>query len=178
MKISPKRSLSVLSITLLTFFSIDSFAQSSYAPMRGHTAQRKQAMERIHTIKIAYITDKLHLTSEQAANFWPIYYRYEQEIRSTRRQFFQKYHNTNPEVLDESASRQYVDDNLDYQQEMINIKRKYNDEFAKVISEQQLALLYKAERDFKKLLIRQLNEHNRGKDPFNEGYNNKRDDNY
>ena len=46
-------------------------------------AQPGKRMERIHAIKVAYLTDKLQLTSEQSEKFWPIYNRYEEERFAT-----------------------------------------------------------------------------------------------
>ena len=48
-------------------------------------------MKRIHAAKMAYITDRLHVTQEQSANFIPLYNEYEQELRSIRQSFFKKY---------------------------------------------------------------------------------------
>ncbi len=72
--------------------------------------------------------------------------------------FFKKYKGTNPADADDAVSRQFIDDNLDYQQQVIEIKRKYNDRFLKVISPQQLADLFKAEREFKQILMKRLEQ--------------------
>jgi hypothetical protein len=119
---------------------------------------RAHAGERIHAIKVAYVTDRLHFTSDQSSRFWPVYNRYEQDVRSARKQFVEKYAKTSPGQADDATSRQFIDDNLDYQQEVLNIRRKYNDEFLKVLSPQQVMQLYKTEREFNQLLIQQLKE--------------------
>jgi hypothetical protein len=154
-----KQFLTTIVITLL--FCTGTYAQMHRTPMRGprpNHPNRAHAQERIHAIKVAYITDKLHFTSQQSASFWPIYDKYEQEVQETHRQFVEKYAKTNPGFADDNTSRQFIDDNLDYQQEVLNIRRKYNDEFLKVITPQQAAQLYKTEREFKQLLMQQLKE--------------------
>lgn len=116
----------------------------------------KPRFERIHAIKVAYITDKLHFTPQQSAQFWPLYNKYEQEVHNIRRAFFEKYkdeHNG-----DKATARQFIDDDLDYQQDVLDLKRKYKDDFLKIISTEQLADLYRAERDFKLMLLKELNE--------------------
>ena len=120
--------------------------------------QGERPMERIHAAKMAYITDRLRLSSDQTIHFTPIYTEYEQEVRDTRRKYLQKYKGINPDEADDATSRQYIDDNLDLQQELIQIKRKYNDRFLKVISVQQLADLAQAEREFKQILMQRLKE--------------------
>ncbi len=116
-------------------------------------AQPRQKFERIHAIKVAYITDKVQLTSEQAAEFWPVYNRFEDELFSTRRKYIKN-------VDDIETAK----DDLELQQEMLDIRKKYQREFLKIISEQQLNELYIAEREFKKMLLQQLKARRDGGD--------------
>ena len=133
-------------------------------PRRGQM-DRRQGIERIHAAKIAYITNRLHLTAEQSGNFIPLYNEYEAEIRNTRQAFFNKYKGTEDGNAGPETYRQYIDDNLDYQQQVIDIKRKYNDRFLKIISPRQLADLGTAEREFRQILMKQLDK--RGNQRFN-----------
>ncbi len=125
-------------------------------------AQRGRPMERIHAAKVAYLTDRLHLTGDQAAAFVPVYNEYEAEIRATRKSYLLKFRDKNLQDADNATARQYVDDNLDYQEKVIDTKRKYNDRFLKVISAQQLAELYVAEREFKQMLKKRLEQRREG----------------
>lgn len=119
--------------------------------------------ERIHAIKVGYLTDRLHLTASQAATFWPVYDAYEADMKDARKAFRQKYRNGSGIENDTEAGR-FIEDNLDFQEQALAINRRYKDKMLKVISAQQLATLYEAERDFKKLLLQQLRERrgNRG----------------
>ena len=125
-------------------------------------SQNGQGMARIHAAKMAYITDRLQLSTQQSSNFIPLYNDYEKEIKETRQSYFRKYRDTNPAETSDAESLQFIDDNLDYQQAVIEIKRKYNDRFLKIISPQQLTELYKAEREFKQLLLQRLKQRNGG----------------
>ncbi|MCD6011002.1 MAG: hypothetical protein K0Q79_864 [Flavipsychrobacter sp.] len=119
-------------------------------------AQRSEHKERIHAAKMAYIIDRLNLTSQQSSHFIPLYNDFENEVRDMRHNVFRKYKGTDLRDADDETSRQFIDDNLDYQQQVIDIKRKYNDQFLKIISPQQVAELHKAEREFKQMLIKRL----------------------
>ena len=88
--------------------------------------------------------------------------KFENEIRAARQFFFKKYKGTDLRDANDETSLQFIDDNLDYQQKVIEIRRKYNDQFLKVISAQQLAELNKAEREFKQMLIKRLERRGRG----------------
>ncbi len=116
--------------------------------------QVRPNQQRIHAAKIAYITDYLHLSEEQSAKFIPVYNEYEKELRTIRQSYFKKY-DISPD--DDMAERRKIEDDLDYQQQVIELKRRYNDRFLKVISQQQVSDLYAAERAFMQVLINRLN---------------------
>lgn len=116
-----------------------------------------QRWEKIKAIKVGFINDRLHMKGDQSDKFWMIYNRYETERREIRRGFRQKYKTTNPNASAEQA-RQFIEDNLEYQSQELELKKKYKDQLLQVISAQQLAQLYEAERDFKKLLLEQLRQ--------------------
>lgn len=137
---------SLLMLVLLTFTT--AFAQPG---------NRQQRMEKIKSIKVGFITDRLHLTSDQATKFWPVYNKYEEDLRSVRRSFFQQYKDQRKN-MDEETSKRFIEDHLEYQEEELKIKKKYKNEMLKVISAQQLAELYQAERDFRKMLVNELKE--------------------
>ncbi len=117
--------------------------------------------ERIHAIKVGFITDRVKLTPEQAEKFWPVYNQFEDEMRTIRREFMAKNNKGNEHVTDEQ-SLQMIEDNLDYQQQMLDLKKKYKDQFLKVITPQQLAKLMDTEREFKQMLLKRLQERRGG----------------
>ncbi|MEO6832420.1 MAG: hypothetical protein ABI378_08355 [Chitinophagaceae bacterium] len=128
---------------------------AAFFTVNSVSAQQGRHGDRIHAIKVGYLTDRLNLSPDQATQFWPVYNQFERDKGAARRAFREKYQKgKNIENLDNPG--QYIDDNLDYQQQILDLNKSYKDAFLKVISAQQLADLYQAERDFKKLLIQQL----------------------
>lgn len=111
--------------------------------------------ERIKALKIAYITEKVELSTEQAEKFWPVYNQFEKEMHNLHRGFMDKYRDENP-ASDERRAHEYIDANLDFQEQALELKKKYKDEFLKMISAEQLAELYMAERGFKEMLLKEL----------------------
>ena len=129
--------------------------------MRGERAG--MAKERIHAAKVAYITDRLNLTSAQAGAFIPVYNDCEDEVQAVRKKYRQRYMETHKDAKDDDLRpRRYIDDDLNYQQEVLDIKKKYKDRFLKVLSEKQLTDLYESEREFRKLLQQRLKERRMG----------------
>lgn len=131
-------------------------------PERGPRMGREQRMERIKAMKVGFITQKLELTTKESEQFWPVYHEFEAEQRKLRQQYMGNLKKDEPKDREsEMAAMQSVEDNLDFQEAMIALKRKYKDRFLKVISAQQVASLYQAEREFKMMLLDRLRDRRR-----------------
>jgi hypothetical protein len=68
----------LLTLTFLFLLSFVGVAQQ----FRG--GMSPQEREKLESAKIAYITNRLNLTSDQAKDFWPIYNEYERKRYETR----------------------------------------------------------------------------------------------
>jgi hypothetical protein len=51
-----------------------------------------------------------------------------------------------------------IDNELKYETELVNIRKHYRDEFLKILSPDQLSMLYKSEREFNDEMVKQLGE--------------------
>lgn len=113
--------------------------------------------ENIKNLKISFISERLNLTPEQATKFWPVYNNGQDELEEIRNKFKKKYKARNP-GSDAKVAREYVTDNIEVEQAELNSRKKYKNELLKIITPQQLAALYQANRDFKTMLLKQLME--------------------
>ncbi len=119
--------------------------------------------ERIEAIKIAYLTRKLSLTPEEAQAFWPIYDRYSKEKQQLWRQwqkarmnFWEKDNPTNKDY------EQLIQEGFRYREALLELDKKYYEEFKKVLPLEKIARFYKAEQEFKQFLIKHLSRQGRG----------------
>ena len=94
--------------------------------------------EKIQSLKIAFITQKLQLTPDEAQKFWPIYNQYDNEIQSLPK----------------------GGDVIPTEEKLLDIRKKYVASFEKVIGPQKVNRLFNAERDFREILIRRLQNRN------------------
>lgn len=111
--------------------------------------------ERIKALKVAYITEQLNLKADQAEKFWPVYNKFENEKRQVRKVYIDKFKNENPTGTPQAA-REFIDANLEYQEQELDLKKKYKDQLLKTITAEQLAKLYQAEKGFKQMLLKEL----------------------
>lgn len=122
-----KKLLSVL--VILCWLSPSAFSQMGpKRPMAGV----------LETMKIGFITNRLALTPEEAQRFWPIYRLYSNEVR----QAYGIYHRDRNELQLEEA--------------LLNIKKKYSVEFLKAIPPPKINDFFKAEKDFNVIVQREI----------------------
>ncbi len=150
---------------ILAFISlITSFLAHAQVGQRSNELnqqRREERMEKVKSAKIAYLTDKLQLTSEQAQKFWPLYNEYEAERRSahTRTRLTR---GANLNDLTDQQLREAINEMHAVRQNELNVEKKYVDKFLKVISVRQLATLYQSERDFTRVLLKKLDNQRPG----------------
>ncbi len=113
------------------FVLIFSFIFSTFTVL--HAQDDNPRGERVEALKIAFITQKLDLTTDEAQKFWPVYNQYEQEIRNIK----------GGEVIEN-------------EEQLLNIRKKYKPSFERILGSQKLNSLFNAERDFRTVLIRRL----------------------
>lgn len=106
--------------------------------------------EKIEAIKVAFITNKLDLTTEEAQKFWPIYNDYQKEWMDLMRK------KRAARMSGTADADQRINMDLDYENKMLDLKKKYKRLYLKAIPVEKILLLYQAEREFREHLIKQL----------------------
>jgi len=103
----------------------------------GLIAQQPFKGERIKALKVAFITQALNLTSEEAQKFWPVYNAYDQEIKKAR--------------------QAVTDDQLKTEEAVLNIRKKYKPEFKKVLNDAvRVNRIFKIDGEFKEEVRKEL----------------------
>ena len=111
----------------------------------------RERYEQIEAIKIAFITNKLDLITEEAQKFWPVYNNYQKELMELmkkRREYRQK---------TDITPNDKINAELAYESKLLELKKKYKKLYSKVIPAEKILLLYQAEHEFREHLIKQLN---------------------
>ncbi len=92
--------------------------------------------EKIKALEIAYITKQLNLSSEEAEKFWPVFNKYRMEVKN---------------VLTDKN----IHDDLERQQKVLDIRKKYRTEFARILNPERAQEVYGSEDRFRNLLKRE-----------------------
>jgi Spy/CpxP family protein refolding chaperone len=117
--------------------------------------ERQERFQKIQNYKISYLTGKLNLSPEQAQKFWPLYNQYEGERHKLRRQT-RIFRDDKLATVPEQELREKLNIRLAMQQNMLDLDKQYMDRFLKVITVRQLAVLYRSEEEFPRLLLEKL----------------------
>ncbi len=107
----------------------------------------KKAKE-IESLKVAFISKELDLSTDEAQKFWPVYNQYNKEMKAAKKEDL---------------------DVLDRDEKVLNIRKKYKDQFSKSISNDKINKLYGIESRFHQLLIKSMRKQQKLKDGNGEG---------
>lgn len=110
-----------------------------------------KAEQKIKAAHAAYITERLGLTPDEAEKFWPVYREYAQKRQEIRQQM-----KTAKEKG--TGEKDLLDLDLKVKQQQLDLEKDYSGRFQKVITPQKMMNLRQAEGDFRKLLLRQIQQ--------------------
>ena len=115
-------------------------------------AKKPNPGRKIELVKEDYIGIRLKLTQEEARAFWPLYRQYVQDQTAIR--ILKRQNNSNASA----NGTVQIDKELAYEQQLVEIRRHYRDEFLKILPPEKVSELYKSEREFNDEVLRQLSE--------------------
>jgi hypothetical protein len=118
--------------------------------------QDPNVRSKIQAARVAYITDQLALTPEEAEKFWPIYREFSAKRKDLRQQLRNSKVNPDPQKTTEQNEQALVDQQFDIKQKELNLEKEYSTRLLKVISAQKLRTLPDAERRFRQMILEQI----------------------
>lgn len=116
--------------------------------------------ENIEAHRIAFITNRVGLTAEEAKRFWPVYNEYQAELEKIRKERRMKLRDArmDSENLSDKEIEAVVDNEIVFKQKELDIDKKYHAQFKGVLPIRKVAKLYMAEEAFKKELIKRIQD--------------------
>ena len=129
------------------------------ASFTGFAQRGGEIQEKIKAQKIAFITDKLELTSEEAQQFWPIYNEFEAKVEKIKSEDLRplKREMRQGNVSDKRAG-EILEKLLEAETEMHNAKLELVEDLKTVISAKKIIMLKVAEDQFNQKLLDRLKE--------------------
>ncbi|MFB9055739.1 Spy/CpxP family protein refolding chaperone [Mariniflexile ostreae] len=137
-------------IILLLFASVSVFAQGN--------------REQIKALKVAFITEKLDLSEQEAQEFWPIYNTYDSHYAKIKFKDIKSLRHTiknNINTLDEAKAKALLDELVDAENKLYKARTEFILKLRKVLSPKKILLLKLVEDDFNRKLFEQYKKKRR-----------------
>ena len=90
--------------------------------------------ERVKALYVAYVTQQLALTPEEAQKFWPVHTQFETELKGVKKDLSE----------------------LDRQQARLDIKKRYQGNFNKIIGTNRCERFFRMDGEFKRKLVERV----------------------
>ena len=129
-----KKNLLILTLLLGSF--------SAVKAQNDQPVDETKKQEKIKALYVAYISQQLELNPEEAQKFWPVHTQFETELKGVK-----------PDMPE-----------LEKQQTILNIKKRYQDNFNRILGPRRCERFFRMDGEFKhKLLERIRNQNQRPK---------------
>ncbi|HEU0137187.1 MAG TPA: sensor of ECF-type sigma factor [Flavobacterium sp.] len=123
----------------------------------GQATNQKKAQ--LKALKVAFITEALSLSTDEAQKFWPIYNSFDNqqfEVRQKKmRSLQQRMNNGQIDSMSDKEAEAFLTQLESTEDELYQLRKKLNTNLRKVIDPLKIIKLKKAEEDFNKKLLRQ-----------------------
>ena len=107
-------------------------------------------------MRVAFMTSRMNLTTEESKKFWPLYEEYKTELEKTEKPL--KEPGVKLEDMSDQPLRDLINKELNNEALKVDIRKKYSDKFLQVLSPLKLVRMHQAEKDFKLELLRVIQE--------------------
>lgn len=98
----------------------------------------KGKQEKIRSLYVAYVTQQLQLTPDEAQKFWPVHSQFENDIKAVNKDM--------PE--------------LQKQQAYLDVKKRYQDNFNRILGANRCERFFRMDGEFKRKLLEQYRQRN------------------
>lgn len=126
--------------------------------MAQHTG-RKGMKDKIRTLKVEFITEKLDLSSGEAESFWPIYNAFDKAYMELRHEKLKGLKDNLKEginMLSEKEALSKLNEMTDIEDELVKLKQMFRYQLDGVISNKKILLLKIAEDGFNRRMMDRL----------------------
>lgn len=137
---------------LLTLLLISTTTMPLLAQKRDDGPNKK---ERIHAMRVAFLTERLELTSKEAEVFWPVYNELRAEMKKNRSVHKQHQRSTRDAMatLTEAQTDAAIAKEIQLREQELEIRRRYTKRLREVLPAKKVLQLYVVEEEFKRELM-------------------------
>lgn len=145
----------IILITLIigSFVTV-TFAQDGERMHRGN--------ERIKSLRIAFLTEKLELTPEESEKFWPIYREMSAKLRALKKD--ERIKATELIEMTDQEAEAFIKNHFEVEEKVLSTKKEYVEKLRAAIPPRKIAMLEPLEKRFKQRLLNRVRKGKRGRE--------------
>jgi hypothetical protein len=117
-----------------------------------------QFVNKIYTQRIAFYTQKMGLTPEEAQKFWPVYNEYtkKKDLLAIEKKKLTNFYINNAATMTENDIDVTIQKYVQLDKQEASLLEEYNKKFRDILPASKVMKLYLAETQFKEWLLRQI----------------------
>ncbi|WP_047547737.1 hypothetical protein [Psychroserpens sp. Hel_I_66] len=119
-------------------------------------SQENEKRERIKALKIAFITEKLELTENEAQKFWPIYNAFEANNEALRKQSRENRKNVSLESMSDADAKSLIEKMQILEEKKLQMRKQFAADLMEVIPAKKVILLKISEDEFNKRMFNEF----------------------
>lgn len=120
-------------------------------------SQEAEKKDKIKSLKVAFLTTELNLSSDEAAKFWPVYNAFDEKQHHIRRSkihsVMKKLEKTDLNKISEKEATVYLNQLESSEEELLHMRKKLFGDLKPIIGSVKMLRLKKAEQDFNRKLL-------------------------
>lgn len=157
MNFNPKK-MKKIQLLLPSLLLVSSIALAQ--PGQVDKMNKGERKEKVEAMKIAYLTSKLELSPTEAQQFWPVFNEFEDKIQAIRqsRRKDSREGQDNLDQLSDKEVESLIDSEVAFRQKELDVMKEYHSKFKAVLPIRKVAKLYRAQEDFKRELLKKIQE--------------------
>lgn len=143
-----RRMKHIIALLLLAVVPLFASAQDGQIPENDQIRARRGA----------YITERLQLTSQEAAHFWTLFNEFEEQKAAINANFRRSV--TRPQS--EAEAEELIQRSFQKEQDLLDLKKTYFQRLQEKVPARKIVMIPQAEREFRRDLLNQLRQRRRG----------------
>lgn len=143
-------------IVFLIFLAVQSWSVFTIAQKE----EKKDRIECLKSQKVAFITERVGLTSKEGQKFWPVYNEFSARMDSLwnlKKQNIDKIYYSDKEMT-ASEKEAALDLHIALELQKSKLEKEYHQQFKKILSIDKVIKLYGAEHEFKKKMLHMIRD--------------------
>ncbi len=120
--------------------------------------QGANKQDKIYAAKVAFFTERLQLTPQEAEKFWPVYndYQNRRDKIIQQRKNTTQYYMKNADNLSDKEISQILNDYINFQKQETALLENFNTKLKEILPERKVIKVYITEIQFRNYLLGQL----------------------